>query len=57
MGVWFRKVKVSIPATEVVKIPAQREKLMKVLTPSPSEKVTFQERQEKNNSDKQRWIL
>ena len=39
MGVWFQKVKVSIPTTEVIKIPAQREKMMKVLTPIPPKKV------------------
>ena len=31
MGDWFQKFKVSIPATEVIKIPVQRDKLMKVL--------------------------
>ena len=41
MGVWFLKVKVSIPATEVIKIPAQQEKMMKVLTPTPPKKITF----------------
>ena len=45
MGAWFQKVKVSIPATEVIKIPTQREKMMKVLTPTSPKKITFQERQ------------
>ena len=31
----------------MIKIPAQREKLMKVLTPTPPKKAIFQERQEK----------
>ena len=47
MGFWFQKVKVSIPTTEVIKITAKREKMMKVLTPTPPKKVTFQEKQEK----------
>ena len=38
-------MKVSVPATELIKIPAQRDKLMKVLTPTPPKKVTFQENQ------------
>ena len=47
MGVLFQKVKVSIPTTEMIKILVQREKLLKVLTPTPPKKITFQERQEK----------
>ena len=43
MGAWFQKFKVSIPATEVIKIPAQRENMMKVLTSTPPKKVIFQE--------------
>ena len=46
MCVWFQKYKVSIPATKVIKIPTQREKMMKVLNPTPK-KVTFEESQEK----------
>ena len=41
MGVWFQKVKVSIPATEMTKIQEQREKLTKVLTPTPLKKITY----------------
>ena len=45
MGVWFQKSKVSFPAIEVIKIPTQREKLTKVLNPTPPKKITFQESQ------------
>ena len=43
MGTWFSKAKVSVLASEIVKIPEQREKLLKVLyAPSPK-RVNFKE--------------
>ena len=43
METWFSKAKVPILASEIVKIPEQREKLLKALnTPSPK-RVNFKE--------------
>ena len=41
MGTWWSKAKVSVLASELVKIPEQREKLLKALNSPPPKKVTF----------------
>ena len=41
MGVWFQKAKVLVSASEIIKTPEQKEKLMNVITPPPPKKVTF----------------
>ena len=43
MGTWFSKAKVSVLASEIVKIPEQREKLLKALNSPPPKKVKFKE--------------
>ena len=41
MGVWFQKAKVLVSASEIIKTPEQKEKLMNVISPPPPKKVTF----------------
>ena len=41
LGTWFSKAKVSVLASEIVKIPEQREKLLKVLNAPSLKKVIF----------------
>ena len=43
LGTWWSKAKVSVLASELVKIPEQREKLLKVLNSPPPKKVKFKE--------------
>ena len=43
MGTWFSKAKVSVLASEIVKSPEQRERLLKVLNAPPPKKVIFKE--------------
>ena len=41
MGVWFQKAKVLVSASEIIKTPEQKEKLMNVINHPPLKKVTF----------------
>ena len=43
MGTWFSKAKVSVLASEIVKIPEQRGKLLKVLNAPSPKRVNFKE--------------
>ena len=42
MGVWFHKAKVLVSASEIIKTPEQKEKMMNVISPPPPKKVTFE---------------